>query len=118
MKFDGFFKDFLSGGASRTKVLLVAVLGAVLIMLGSLPARETKEVEIELETKVAQMCSSTEGVGNARVMITYSDKGDVYAVAVLCEGADSIAVKERITGLVCSLFGIGAHRVSILKISE
>ena len=87
-------------------------------MLGSMPVRETKEVEIGLETKVSQMCSSTDGVGNSRVMITYKEDGEVYAVAVLCEGADSIAVREKITGLVCSLFGIGAHRVSILKISE
>ncbi len=100
------------------KVLLVALCGVLLIMFGSLPTKEIQKIEVGLETKVAEMCSSTEGVGDARVMITYSDKGDVYAVAVLCEGADSIPVRERITHLVCSLFGIGAHRVSILKISE
>ena len=118
LKFDGFFKDFLSGRSARKKFLLIAIVGVMLIMLGSLPAREAKETEPGLEARVASICSSTEGVGDARVMITYSQDGEVYAVAVLCEGADSVTVRERITGLVCSLFGIGAHRISILKISE
>lgn len=118
LKFDGFLKDFLSGKSSKMKVLFIALFGVVLIMLGSLPSRKTEEADLGLETRVAAMCSSTEGVGDSRVMITYTEDGNVYAVAVLCEGADSLAVRERITGLVCSLFGIGAHRVSILKISE
>jgi hypothetical protein len=100
------------------KVILAALCGALLIMLGSIPKDMTEKPESSLEERVSEMCSLTEGVGGAKVMITYSEEGDVYAVAVLCEGADSVAVRERITHLVCSLFGIGAHRVSILKISE
>ena len=100
------------------KVILVALCGALLIMLGSIPKEVTETPDAGLEARVAEMCSMTEGVGGAKVMITYSEEGDVYAVAVLCDGADSLAVRDRITRLVCSLFGIGAHRVSILKISE
>ena len=51
-------------------------------------------------------------------MITYSGDGEVYAVAVLCDGAESALVRERLTSLVCSLFGVGANRVEILKIKE
>ena len=116
MKFDGFFKDFLVAQSSRWKILLVALCGVAMIIVGTLPQRE--ESSVELEDRVAEMCAMTEGVGDARVMITYSDDGAVYAVAVICDGADSVAVRERITGMMCSLFGIGAHRVSILKISE
>ena len=118
LKFDGSIKDFLSEKPSRMKVIILALCGAILIMLGSLPKEETKANDAELEARVAEICSMTEGVGESEVMITYSDDGDVYAVAVLCDGAESLAVRERITRLVCSLFGIGAHRVSILKISE
>ena len=100
------------------KVIIIALCGVMLIMLGTLSNNEEKAVDMGLEARVAEICSMTEGVGDAEVMITYSVDGEVYAVAVLCDGAESLAVRERITRLVCSLFGIGAHRVSILKISE
>lgn len=100
------------------KVIFVALCGALLIMLGSIPKNMTEKPVEGLEERVAEMCSSTEGVGDAKVMITYSEDGEVYAVAVLCDGADSLSVRDRITRLVCSLFGIGSHRISILKISE
>ena len=116
MKFDGFFKDFLSTQHSRMKIFLAALCGVALIMIGTIPRGEVREEG--LEDRVAAMCSMTEGVGDARAMITYSDDGAVYAVAVICDGADSVAVRERITDMMCSLFGIGAHRVSVLKFSE
>ena len=65
------------------------------------------------------MCSMTEGVGECRVMITYSADGkSVYGVAVLCEGAESPEVRANVTELLASLFGIGANRISILKIDK
>ena len=61
-----------------------------------------------------------EGVGECRVMMTYypdSNEERVYAVLVLCEGAESPDVRERITSLCCSLYGIGSHRVEIQKLN-
>lgn len=72
-----------------------------------------------LEARLADMCSEIDGVGECRVMITYSEDGEsVYAVAVLCDGGDSVAVRERITELMVSLFGIGSNRISVLKIKK
>ena len=72
----------------------------------------------ELDERVAEICSMTEGVGDCRVMITYTDSGDVFGVAILCEGAESAQVRDRLTSLICSVFGIGSHRVEILKITD
>ena len=116
MKFDGFFKEFLSVKTQKWKIVLAALCGVALIIIGTLPQKEVSAPE--LEERVAEMCAMTEGVGDVKVMITHSDDGAVYAVAVICDGADSVAVRERITDMMCSLFGIGANRVSILKISE
>ena len=66
------------------------------------------------------MCSLIDGVGECRVMITYypDDESRVYAVLVLCDGAESVYVREKITSTLCSLYGIGAHRVKICRLNN
>ena len=51
-------------------------------------------------------------------MINYNEDGDVFGVIILCEGAESVTVRERLSDLLSSLYGIGANRISILKIRE
>ena len=64
------------------------------------------------------MCSLIEGVGDCRVMITYRPEAEeVYAVLVICEGGESVSVREKITSIFCSLYGIGSHRVEIQRLS-
>ena len=70
------------------------------------------------EERVAEMCSLIEGVGECRVMMTYGGEGEVYAVLVLCEGAESARVRGDLTSLICSLYGIGSHRVEIFLLNE
>ena len=49
-------------------------------------------------------------------MVTYKN-GEVYAVAVICRGADNPKVRERLTELITSMYGIGANRISIQKMA-
>lgn len=100
------------------QIAFIAVLALILILIGSVGVENKEEAGENLESKVAQMCSMTEGVGDCSVMITYTSEGEVYAVAVLCDGAESVVVREKITSLMCSLFGVGANRVEILKIKK
>ena len=100
------------------QIAFLAILALILIFIGSVGNEKTDETDENLEDRVAQMCSMTEGVGDCTVMITYTSDGDIYAVAVLCDGAESVAVRERVTSLICSLFGVGANRVEILKIKK
>lgn len=101
------------------KIGILLVIGLLLILLSGLfgekPAKEQTE-----EQRVAEMCSLMEGVGECRVMMTYEkDSADeVYAVLVLCDGGESVAVREKITSLLCSLYGIGSHRVEIQRLCE
>ena len=119
LKSDKGLSELFAKGLTKGKIPLLLLVGVALIAL-SLTMGQGREAKDEgMEARIAEMCSMTEGVGDCRVMITYSDNGDeVYAVAVLCSGADSPAVRQRLTDMVCSLFGIGANRVSILKITE
>ena len=110
--FDKSFFEFL-----RTKraspMMLLPILALSLLLLGG--TGQKTEAPKDLEEKTAELCSQVSGVGECRVMITYRDD-EVFAVAVLCDGADNIEVKHNLTSLISSLYGIGAHRVEILSL--
>ncbi len=111
-------RDFLSRGGARLTV--VAVLGVLLlfIALGISDGETNAPAVTDPTTELAETCSSLEGVGRCRVMISYGEGGEVSAVAVLCDGAESVYVRERIIELISSLYGIGSHRITILKLHD
>ena len=93
----------------------LALAAALAVMLFLLPSGENETKESP-EEELTEICSSLSGVGRCRAVICYGEGGSVSAVAVLCEGADSVFVRERITELITSLYGIGANRIAVLKI--
>ena len=112
------FGAFLLSGRKNAVLFAFAAVGVLLMMIGSFNFSADKTENHSLEERTAQLCSMVDGVGECSVMITYDDDGDVYAVAVLCEGADSLLVEEKIKSLSSSLFGIGTNRITVLKISK
>ena len=114
---DSGFRGFLNFSGTAPKAAIILIIGFLLLLLGG---REISVAgDVTEETKIAEMCSVTAGVGECRVMVTYSpEDGGIYAVAVLCDGADSAEVRSRITEMLCSLYGIGSHRVSVLKLEK
>lgn len=103
------------------KIGILLLFAVALIFLSSLFSEGAGGAESDsLEQALIEMCASVEGVGECEVMITYrgDDKNEIYAVAILCEGADSVNVRADLTELVGSLFGIGANRIAILKIEK
>lgn len=116
MKSDNSFKDFLLSGRGIISVVIMLVVGVLLITAGEWDGDKTASVGEE--GRLSELCSATEGVGECRVMITYTDSGEVFAVAVLCEGAGSSEVERDVKELVGSLYGIGANRISVLKLEK
>ena len=114
MKFpsDKSFFEFLKTKRA-SPMLLLPILALSLLLIGG--TGQKTEAPKDLEEKTAELCSQVSGVGECRVMITYRDD-EVFAVAVLCDGADNIEVKNNLTSLISSLYGIGAHRVEILSL--
>ena len=114
MKFpsDKSFFEFLKTKRA-SPMLLLPILALSLLLIGG--TGQKTEAPKDLEERTAELCSQVSGVGECRVMITYRDD-EVFAVAVLCDGADNIEVKHNLTSLISSLYGIGAHRVEILSL--
>ena len=114
LRSDKSFKEFLNSGHSFFPIIAVLVFGVLLVLFSSFDSGRTDKAK---ESELTEICSSLEGVGRCRTVVTYSDEdGAVCAVAVLCEGADSPKVKARINELVSSLYGIGSNRIAVLKI--
>ena len=118
LKSDSNLIEQLKANKSSLWLIGLLALGVVFILLGS--GVEVTQPTVDEEARVSEMCSLMDGVGECRVMMTYSPDDDsrVYAVLVLCEGADSITVREKITSLFCSLYGIGSHRVEIQRLNK
>ena len=116
LKSVGEIREFLLGDNNRIWLVSLMILGLILILIGNNSTDKAAVTQTE-EMRVSEMCAMMDGVGECRVMMTYRpDSNEVYAVLVLCDGAESVMVRERITSLFTSLYGIGSHRVEIEKL--
>lgn len=109
------------------KIAVLLALGLLLIFFGMRgdEAVSTSITDGEtLEERVSTLLSSLEGVGECKVLITYEEKALGYGkdteklisgIAVVCDGGDSIVVKERVSSVLSSLFGIGKNRIRVEK---
>ena len=116
LKSVGEIREFLLGDNNRIWLVSLMILGLILILIGNNSTDKAAVTQTE-EMRVSEMCAMMDGVGECRVMMTYRpDSNEVYAVLVLCDGAESVMVRERITSLFTSLYGIGSHRIEIEKL--
>lgn len=119
LKSVGEIREFLFGEGNRIWLVGLMLLGLILILIGNEHTGEKIAVTQTEEMRATEMCAMMDGVGDCRVMMTCRpDSDEVYAVLVLCDGAESVAVRERITSLFTSLYGIGSHRVEIEKLNK
>ena len=118
LKSDKSFFSFLSRGGAR-KFLPLLVFGVLLFILGSWISSpdEAEEgvAEMSAEESLAEACSMVDGVGRCRVMVTENSEGEICAVVVLCDGAESAAVRKNLTELISSLYGIRSSRIAVVK---
>ncbi|MBQ8322042.1 MAG: hypothetical protein IJX92_06730 [Clostridia bacterium] len=116
MKSGKSFIEFLKND-KRIALIATAVICGVLLLFISGDVIGTRQEKTEGDD-ITSLCSSVEGVGRCKVALSYNTEGEVCAAAVLCDGAESPRVREKIYDLFTSLYGIGTNRISILKISE
>jgi len=117
LKSDNGFKEFILSSRRILPILLLLGIGILLVFMGQGEVAKKTETVGE-EARLAEMCSAAVGVGDCRVMISYGEDGEVYAVAVLCDGADSIEVERDVKRLVGSLYGIGDNRITVLRLEK
>ncbi len=125
MKSNKDITNFIKGVFKNKKSFLpvLILLLSLLLLLILFPRARGNSAESGAPV-LSELCSSVDGVGECKLFITYEkdktgkETDKVYSVAVICEGADSIAVRSELTELITSVYGIGANRVSILRLSK
>ena len=105
-------KSFLKKNPSVKGAALVFLIGLVLMLL--IPQGSSGD-DVSESASLSAVCSSVEGVGECEVIISYGESGEVVAVAVVCEGADSVSVRKTLVNMIGSLYGIGSNRISVVK---
>ena len=109
--------------------LSVLGLGVLLLFLGTGSEKSVVASVAEggAEQEIAAFCSAIEGVGECRVFVTYEEKSlgygrgtekTVLGIAVVCTGGDSDSVKERVSRVVSSVYGIGTNRIRVEKLAK
>ena len=106
------------------RIILVIAVGLLFILISLFGSGSDSSDGDTVEERIEAMCSSLVGVGECRVMVTYSADGSRYgsatptrveSVAIVCRGADKASVRAELTAMISALYGIGANRIFISK---
>ena len=136
------FIGFIKENKKLWRVGVAVLVGILLIFMASAARGDPKESEetltleeykVELDARVASMCSAVEGVGKCKVFITF-ERGEyktykgsvltesrppkVLGVSVVCAGADSFYVQNALTEMLTALFDVGSNRIAVLKLNS
>ena len=118
MKSDKSFLEFIRSSDKTALLGVLFLVGISLILIGSM---NFKSVSNDEQSRVEEVCSMVDGVGECRVMMTYREvdgEERVYGITVLCQGAESAKVRKDLTEMLSSLYGIGSNRIEILQLEK
>ena len=111
------FITFIKKQDKKLYIPIAIILILVLILLFSGGEKKDAQPIDDTEADLEALCSKIDGVGECMVMVTYRD-GEVFAVAVICDGAEKPRVREKISDLITSIYGIGYNRVTIQPLAK
>ena len=133
--------DFLKKTPGILRMGAVILLGILLLAFassGTKNERAENENDLEaygaaMEERLEALCSQVEGVGRAEVMLTFESGAQaeyqgstqigtrpprVLGVTVLCTGGGDVKIRSELTEMLSSLLGIGAGRISVLRLAS
>lgn len=110
----------LREAAGKYRYAAAAALLGVLLML--LPAQTRRETPAEarggttVQSEIEAALAAFDGAGRLRLVLTVEPGTERWAGAVIvCEGADSPAVRLQLTQAVAALTGLSADRIAVVK---
>ena len=89
--------------------ILILILGLVLMLI---PSAGTYSGKTEGDDKIEQMLSCTQGVGEAKVLV--SEAG----VVVVCRGASNPSVRLEVINAISTYTGFASDRITVLKMVD
>lgn len=97
-----------------------ALLGVLLMLLPVGGRRETRSADTQgvasVQSEIEAALAAFDGAGRLRLVLTVEPGTERWAGAVIvCEGADSPAVRLQLTQAVAALTGLSADRIAVVK---
>ena len=89
--------------------ILILLIGIILMTVPGSSQYQSIEENLDQNTLLCQILSCSDGVGEARVIVSES------GVVVVCEGAENARVRLDIIRAIGSYTGFGADRITVLK---
>ncbi len=125
-------KDLKALLTGKTALLLLASVGALLLLFGGALAEEpeAKDYRATLTEEIGRFCEGVAGVGEASVFLTFSEEEStiyegytavgtapprVMGVAVACRGGDNPAVVAELKKLLSAALGCPMSDISVSK---
>lgn len=113
---ENIFRDILQ---KNNKWLILLILGVLLLVIAMPSAqadtRESEQHVLEEEIRLKNILEQMEGVGEAKIMITYRDSKTVEGVVVIADGAGNPSIAKQITDVIQALFDVDSHRIKVIK---
>ncbi len=101
--------DKLKNGLNKFKYPLLALVLGLIIMLIPIGGTSSHDTAQSDEQRLASVLQKCDGVGDATVLL--SDTGAI----VVCEGADSAAVKLSVVNAVEAFTGFSGDSIQVIK---
>lgn len=105
---------------NKNNLLIILFAGILLLVIAIPTDKTTKESEYgtNVEKRLEVLLSEMEGVGEAKVMITFQEEELVEGIAVIAQGGGDSVVIQKITEVIQALFDIEPHKIKVIKASE
>ena len=101
----------ISENLNKLKYPAIILLVGIMLMLMPTGTKKSEGGKAG-NTDFAELLSSIEGVGEAKVLISES------GVVVVCKGAANATVRLKVTNAVRSYTGFSTEKITILKMTE
>ena len=103
--------------ANKQQLLILLCIGVLLIVIGIPTNNNTQTVRKndDLESRLENILSQIEGIGEVHVMITRNRDETVQGIAVAAQKGDSPIVANEITEVIKALFQIETHKIKVIK---
>ena len=90
--------------------ILILLVGLLLMLIPTVKEQDIPATDAQ--EALAGILAKTQGVGEARVLISE------HGVVVACSGASNASVRLDIIRAVCSYTGFGSDKITILKLKK
>lgn len=103
-------------------ILIIVLIGTIYFMNQSTSNKKatsavTLSGKSETEIKLSSILTSIDGVGATDVMINEGDEG-IMGVVIVCKGANSIVVRNKILNAVSTALNIDKKIIAIYSMNE